>query len=545
MKLTREQLDEFEQRHRASVADLPGLQARVLQLILERAQKSAFLRDHGVSGTAVDDYRARVPIRSYREHTPYVTRMMNGEHDVLFDGLTRAFLTTAGTTSTPKVVPDRELSEQQRALSRIDDEYEIALFLREHPGLSFYGRHLADDPGLWLPLVAAPPHRDEQGRLIAPHISGLVYEQVYRSAPELYFTRPSWLPHMAGAVKLYVLARLAVDADIRLVNGPLHGVAELARVVNTSTADLLRDVRDGTISRDIPPALAAELPPLRPDPERARGLEALAARDGGLWPRHLWPRLAVVRTFCQGGMAVHSDFLRAAYGAQLRDLGLWSTEGRGLAYCVQGTTPLVIAAHRNFYELVDDDDRVHLLHEVERGKTYRIVVTSPYGLYRYDTRDLVEVVGQLHGVPTIEIRGRAGAINIAGEKMTESHVAEAMTAVLGADRERVAGFAFVPHLPSEGRRGLYELAIEYAPPLPSAAQLAAAVESEICRVNTQYLECCFTTPAMDRLRVTFVPSGWFAAFRGRMLEERGMQAKPPLIWTGPRPDEWPPLARES
>ncbi|MDQ3334964.1 MAG: GH3 auxin-responsive promoter family protein [Myxococcota bacterium] len=545
MKLTRAQLDGFEHRHCASVADLPGLQAEVLRMILERARASAFVRDHGITGTTVDEYRARVPVHSYDDLIPYVTRMMNGEPDVLFEGMAKAFLQTSGTTSAPKIVPDRDLSDEQRALARIDDDYEIALFLRDHPDLSYHGRHLADDVGLWLPLVGGPPKLDDQGRLIG-FISGYAYDQLYRNAPTFYFTRPSWLRHMSGALKLYVLARLAVSEDVRIVNGPPHAVVELARIVNGSHGDFLRDVHDGTLSREIPPALAAELPPLRPDPERARGLEELAARDGGLWPRHLWPRLAVVRTFCQAGMAVYKDFLRAGYGVPLRDIGLWSTEGRGLAYCLKTeSAPSLVAAHRNFYELVDETERAYLLHEVERGRLYRLVVTSPHGLYRYDTGDIVEVVDHVGGVPVIEVRGRAGTSNIAGEKLTESHVTEAMTAALGPDLRRVAGFVLVPHMPSEGRRGFYELAIEYEPPLPAPDQLAAAVEDALCRVNSIYLECCVATPAVERMRITWLPSGWFSAFARRLLEERGMQAKLPIFWTATRPDGWPPLAREA
>jgi hypothetical protein len=543
MRWTDVQLAEAEQRYRSSVTDIRDVQARVLASILERARGTAFSRDRRLTGTTVEALRDRVPIQTYEDHAPYIARLMAGEPDQLFAGGATGFLETSGTTAGPKHFPVRELSAEEQTVMRIDDDFETALFLREHPDLSYRGHYLREDCGQWFNLVGAPAATDERGRRVG-FISGFTYERLYRSAPQLLFTRPSWLPHLSGVRKLYVLARLAVGADIRVVSGLPDAVGELARMLEANAARFIRDVRDGTLSEPIAPALAAELPELAPDPARAEALEACVARDGALWPRHLWPRLGMLRTYCQSAMHLYGDFFRKAYCAVVRDMGIHSTEGHALAFCLRSNDPtLALALHRNFYELVDGDGRVHLAHEVSVGETYRLALTTRHGLFRYDSRDMLRVTGRAFGVPTFELVGRAGASSLVGEKLTEMHVTSALGAALSALGARVVGFVVVPHPPIGEQRGFYELAIECEPPQPDPRELAERFEEELGRANVWYREYRLKTGALDSSLVTFVPRGWFSALRDQMLVERGDQAKNPIFWAKPRPPEWPPVTR--
>jgi hypothetical protein len=520
MRWTEANLQQARDAYRASVADIAALQSRVRAQIFAHAQRSAVARD--------------VPIQTYEDHAPYIARMLAGEPDQLFDGSATAFLETSGTTAGAKRFPVRELGADEQACMRVDDDFETALFLGEHPDLSYRGHYLREDCGRWFNLVGAPPATDEHGRRIG-FISGFTYERLYRSAPQLMFTQPDWLKHLSGVKKLYVLARLAVDADIRVASGLPDAVCELARLLEANAERFIRDVRDGTLSEDV----AFELPPLHPDPDRARALEACAARDGGLRPRHLWPRLAMLRTYCQSGMRLYGDFLRRAYCDVVRDMGIHSTEGHAVAFALRSNDPtLALALHRNFYEFVDGEDRVHLAHELRIGETYRLVMTTRHGLYRYDSRDLVRVTGQAFGVPTFELEGRAGSSSLVGEKLTEAHVTDALSAALAALDARIVGFVVMPHPPAGDRRGFYELAIECEAPVSKEA-LAERFEDELGKANVWYREYRLKTRALDGPVVTFVPRGWFSAYVERLLAEKGDQAKKPIFWTTDRPAEWP------
>ena len=70
-------------------------------------------------------------------------------------------------------------------------------------------------------------------------------------------------------------------------------------------------------------------------------------------------------------------------------------------------------------------------HEVEEGRTYYILPTTAYGLYRYHIHDLVRVTGFHNRTPLIEFLSKgAHFANITGEKLSEYHVTAAMTDVL-------------------------------------------------------------------------------------------------------------------
>jgi hypothetical protein len=241
-------------------------------------------------------------------------------------------------------------------------------------------------------------------------------------------------------------------------------------------------------------------------------------------------------------MRLYGDFLRKAYGAPLRDMGVHSTEGHCVAFCLRSEQPgLALSIHRNFYEFVGEAGDCRLAHELERGKTYRLVMTTRHGLYRYDSRDLVEVVGDIHGVPIIELRGRDGASSLVGEKLTEAQITDAVAAALAEDGVRLVGFLVVPHPPRGERRGYYELAIACEPPLPSSDRLAEQFEEALGAANVWYREYRLKTRALDSPIVTHVAPAWFSALRERMLADKGVQAKQPIFWTKERPLDWPPL----
>ena len=66
-------------------------------------------------------------------------------------------------------------------------------------------------------------------------------------------------------------------------------------------------------------------------------------------------------------------------------------------------------------------------HEVQEGRSYFIVPTTTFGLYRYQIHDLVRVTGFYNRTPLIEFLSKGSHFaNITGEKLSEYHVAQAM-----------------------------------------------------------------------------------------------------------------------
>lgn len=68
-------------------------------LVLQGSQTD-FGKNHGFKDIkSYEDFRNQVPIRNYDGHLPYINRMLDGEHSVLWPGFVKWFSKSSGTTS--------------------------------------------------------------------------------------------------------------------------------------------------------------------------------------------------------------------------------------------------------------------------------------------------------------------------------------------------------------------------------------------------------------------------------------------------------------
>jgi hypothetical protein len=111
--------------------------------------------------------------------------------------------------------------------------------------------------------------------------------------------------------------------------------------------------------------------------------------------------------------------------------GLLATEG-AVTVPLAGHDYPVLALHSGFYEFLDARGSSHLCDKLETGETYRVVLTTQGGLYRYDLGDRVRVRGWVEKTPMIEFVGRAGLVSdLCGEKLTEDFVAGRLVHIPG------------------------------------------------------------------------------------------------------------------
>src|SRR5262249_38541375 len=126
------------------------------------------------------------------------------------------------------------------------------------------------------------------------------------------------------------------------------------------------------------------------------------------------------------------------YGSTpVRDIGLLASEGRMTIPVADGTPSGVLDVTSHFFEFLPEEEAgkenpiTLTAEEVQEGKTYFILLTTAYGLYRYHIHDLVRVTGFHHRTPLVEFLSKgAHFANLTGEKLSEYHVAGAMAEVL-------------------------------------------------------------------------------------------------------------------
>ena len=83
----------------AANADAERTQREVLDALLRAARDTRWGREHGYRKlTGYEDYREAVGVTPYEKIRPAVMRMIGGERDVLWPGVTRRFAQSSGTS---------------------------------------------------------------------------------------------------------------------------------------------------------------------------------------------------------------------------------------------------------------------------------------------------------------------------------------------------------------------------------------------------------------------------------------------------------------
>ncbi|MDP9194440.1 MAG: GH3 auxin-responsive promoter family protein [Acidobacteriota bacterium] len=209
----------------------------------------------------------------------------------------------------------------------------------------------------------------------------------------------------------------------------------------------------------------------------------------------LWPNLRVISCWSDANAARDAaELARIFPRVYVQPKGLLSTEGFiSIPIADAGAPALAYRSH--FYELrCIETDRVVLATEGEVGKRYRVILTTGAGLYRYDTEDVIEIVGYRGTCPLLRFIGRAEHISDHyGEKLNELFVRERLERVL-RDHDVVATFAMLAC-----EENSYTLFIESA---AGDASLLAAAHSldETLRENIHY-DYCRRLGQLDALRV--------------------------------------------
>ena len=211
--------------------------------------------------------------------------------------------------------------------------------------------------------------------------------------------------------------------------------------------------------------------------------------------------------------------------APVRDIGLVASEGRFSIPLQTDGSAGVLEVAGNFYEFVPESEiespepTALLAHEVEVGRRYFLILTTPGGLVRYHISDLVQVVGRLGPTPLIEFLNKGEHVsNLTGEKITEFQVTSAINAALDRLDLPVRNYCLAP---TWDRVPYYSLLVEDCDvPAQRAPHLAAAVDKALRERNIEY-ESKRASGRLRGIRVKTIPAGSWRTFDAQAVAVRG------------------------
>jgi hypothetical protein len=448
--------------------DDPALaQAQALQRVLDASRGTGFGAEHGLDRVStLADFRAAVPVRPAVGFEPWLHRVAAGDSRSLTRHPVLHLNKTSGTTGAPKLLP--VTAPWAQAVAEAQAVW-VAAMVAEQPEVAAIGGRALTAVG------AAIDARSEAGLPIGSNTGRMRQAQPWwiklrYAVPAPVFAIPD------AEVRHYVLLRLALAVDVRSwTTANPSTILALCRAAVRHREALAADLVDGTLER----GPAADLPrstrrALRPWIWRRRSLPADAR------PAAYWPRLACINCWKGGAAPFFIDKLPDALGraVPVREVGISASEGHIAVPLHSSWWGGVLHAGGHLVELAPvDGGEVIGGHEAEPGGSYRVVLSTTAGLYRYDLDDIVHCEGRYRRAPLLRfVRKGDEVLSVTGEKVTTEQIGEAARRSLGP---HVVGLAAGVHL---AEQPALVLLVEG----DVGPGVAEAFDAELQRLNGEY-----------------------------------------------------------
>jgi hypothetical protein len=516
-------------------------QLRRLRSILRRNAGSEYGVRFGFGGIrTAAEYRRRVPVVRYDDLAPEMEAIRKGREGVLTTEPVHLLQPSSGSTAATKLIP--YTASLRRELNRA-----VSVWM----GDLFWNRpELLDGPAYWsvspLPaegLAGAGAGTVGLERGVGPGASDTSEEG---GAPETPGSRRVGFDedaaYLGGLTRSVVAGALAVPGEVGRISDPaVHRYVTLryllaapeVRILSVWSPTflalllepmagwwdrLVEDVEGGKLR--VPGngggVDGIGLPPIPPDPRRARELRAVGPED----LPGIWPRLGLLSAWADGASAPYAEELRRSFpGVPFQPKGLIATEAFLTIprWNLPGAHPAITSHFLEFLPEGAGPEETLLVDELKEGGRYEIVLTTGGGLYRYRLGDVVEVVAEAGGLPCLRFVGRADRVSDRfGEKLSDGFVTRALQE-LCAEEELDPTFSLLAPEDENGRtRYVWYVDSVRESPLPKVSRKLDEALSE----NFHYAQCR-RLGQLAPAELSLVPPG--AALR--YLERKGRNGR--------------------
>jgi len=434
---------------------------------------------------SVTDYQMLVPMSDSESIFPYVKRVVDGADNVLTKDKVIFFGLTSGTTGKPKLIPVTKFSRAKKSETLDLWAYYIS---RDHPGVL---------DGKILAIINPEDEAFTKNGIPYGAESGHAYKNLPAMIRGLYAVPYDVFRIKDYESRYYCILRIAMGQDITTI-ATLNPstIVLLCQKIERYKDVLIDDIENGTLYRgiDVPDEIRRSVEKsLEPSPLRARELKDILKEKKVLLPEYFWPNLKLIECWKSGTVKIYLKELPQYFGdTPMRDFGCLSTEARASIPMGDSGRGGVLAINTNFYEFIPKEDmakrqkRFLLSDELEEGREYFIIVTTPGGLYRYNIDDIVKVNGFFNKTPLIEfVQKGLNAVSLMGEKLYESQLNEAVNRAVEKNKILVEFFSACVQT---GRPPRYVFLVEFDGSVSARGKrdLLRSIEEELGKENAEY-----------------------------------------------------------
>ena len=465
-------------------------QARRLEAITTLSKDTKFAREHGLGSVrTLRELQQRVPVQDGESLKPWVEREMRGERHTLCAETPVLYASSTGTTGVPKRMPITESFRREFQTSLLTSmAYTYDRYRDAFSGsiLYYVSKKEIDRSADGTPIGFTSGFNFSRMPKLVQKAYAVPYETFEVKDPRTRSYLTTWLSALSPVTVIGAIFPLAVTEMLRSVEG--EGEA------------LVRDLRAGSLRDDLQLSGAERSyfsSFARIDAKAADRIEqACRACGGKLTGPAIFPALKLLYCWTSASAGHYVDQARAALppGVAVADGVYAANEGWCNIPLADGELGGPVSIHGHFYEFVEESAWDRGVREgvgteaLEPGKSYRILLTTSAGVFRYDVGDIVACSGFYGRTPRIHFSRRAGAsYSLAGEKLSEVHVQRAVAKVASELGVSPAFFSAVPIASAPPR---WEMFIEFPEMLSSEAlsRWRAALDTELGRECVDYAD---------------------------------------------------------
>ena len=412
-------------------------QDAILEDLVKTGRNTDFGKEHNFDAIhTYNEFKAAVPIRDYEQFKPYINKIKEGRHHVLWKGQPIYLAKTSGTTSGIKYIP----ISKESISNHIDTARNALLYYMSETGNSSF----ADGKMIFL---SGSPELERIAGVPTGRLSGIVNHHVPR------YLRTNQLPSYETnciedwETKLDQIVEETINQDMTLISGiPPWVQMYFDRLIARSGKPV------GELFKNLDLLVYGGV---NFEPYRAKLMESIGR------PIH------TIETFpASEGFIAFQD--------------------------VQGGEGLLLNTNSGIFfefvpaqEIFNENPTRLSLKEVELGVNYALIINSNAGLWAYNIGDTVKFVSL--NPYRIVVTGRIKHfISAFGEHVIGEEVEHSLMKAAGEEQVRITEFTVAPMVQTNGELPYHEWFVEFETMPADLATFAARVDENLRQKNIYY-----------------------------------------------------------
>jgi hypothetical protein len=453
-------------------------QQHILKNLIKSAINTDFGKDHGFSNIhSYEDFKKQVPIRDYELLKPYIEKIKEGRHNVLWKGKPIYFAKTSGTTSGVKYIPITKESIPNHINSARDA---LLCYLAQTGNYAFTQGKMI--------FLSGSPELDRIAGIPTGRLSGIVNHHVPK------YLRGNQLPsYQTNCIEEWE--------------------AKLDKIV-AETYD-----QNMTLISGIPPWMQMYFDRL---------MEKSGKKVGDLFPNF--------NLMVQGGVNFepYKAKIFESIGRKIDSIELFPASEGFFAFQDSQTEPgLLLNTNSGIFfefipaaEIFNENPTRLSLEEVKIGENYALIINNNAGLWGYNLGDTIKFVST--APYRIIVSGRIKHfISAFGEHVIGEEVEAALLKTANEENIKIVEFTVAPLVQQNNEKSYHEWFIEFEN-LPANMDTFKQKVDNNLRAKNVYYDDLITGNILQELKITQIRKNGFIDYM-KSIGKLGGQNKLPRL----------------